>query len=403
MAVVGHVDEISRKMVVGWAADNEQWEREVEVAVFVNGKLAARFFANQFRDGLKGSVSKDATGKYGFEYLFEPSLSIIEEQKIEVKAVGASQLLPNGSKVLKAPPKLQSPLIPILVTSPGRSGTTLLMQRLSNYPEVVMNQLYPFEMKLCNYYSAAFKVLAAETDRKNSTDPDVMFGDKFRHVIGSNPYTRLGFHGITSSRRAIEHFFEETVPTAYAKAFRDMISEYYDILKQDQNKPFARYFVEKSVLDESARKGPRLFFGNIREIVLVRDPRDFLCSAKAFWKSSSDYAMRLVVHSYRRLEEISQQSTGDTMVIKYEDLVGTPAETMHRLGEFIGLGRPRDGGVEGESKMFGVHGTSSSPEASIGRWRKDLTEKEVELCEQRLAPFMEQFGYARQTEAVKIA
>jgi len=396
MALIGHVDEISRRTVVGWAADNEQWDREVEIAVFVNGKLFSRFPASQFRDGLKGSLSTEATGKYGFEFTFEPALSILDEHKIEVKVVGATQLLPNGTKVLKSPARLQSPLTPVMITSSGRSGTTVLMQWLSKYPELVMGQLYPYEMKLANYYSAAFRVLAAETDRKNSTDPDTMFGDKFRHLIGSNPYTRLGSHGVTTSRKALERFFEETVPTAYADTFRNLIQEYYNILKQDQNKPLARYFVEKSVLDEAARKGPRLFFGNVREIVLVRDPRDFLCSAKAFWKMSSEQALRLVVHSSRRLEEISLQAGPDTIVVKYEDLVGSPVETMQRIGDFIGLSRIKLSDTDNDKSLFGVHGTSSSPASSIGRWRSDLTEKEAEHCEQHLGSFMKYFEYLPQ-------
>jgi hypothetical protein len=397
MALIGHVDEISRKMVVGWAADNEHWDREVEIAVFVNGKLVGRFPAAQFRDGLKGSLSAEATGKYGFEFIFEPALAVLDEHKVEVKVVGAPQLLPNGAKTLKAPPQLQSPLTPIMVTSSGRSGTTLLMQWLSKYPELVMGQLYPYEMKLVNYYSAAFRVLAAETDRKNSTDPDTMFGEKFRYLIGSNPYTRPGFHSVTTARKALERFFEETVPTAYAETFRKLVQEYYNILKQDQNKPLARYFVEKSVLDEAARKGPRLIFGSVREIVLVRDPRDFLCSAKAFWKASNDQAMRLVIHSSRRLEEICLQAAPDTIVIKYEDLVAAPAETMQRIGDFIGLSRVKASDVDTDKNLFGIHGTSSSPASSVGRWRNDLTEKEVEYCEQHLGSFMKYFGYLPET------
>jgi Sulfotransferase family len=397
MALVGHVDEISRRTVIGWAADNENWERQVEVAIFVNGKLVARFPATQYRDGIKGTVAKDATGKYGFEHVFEPPLSSLDEYKIEVKVVGAPQPLPNGSKVLRGPPVMQSPLIPIMVSSAGRSGTTLLMQRLSAYPEVVMGQLYPYEVKLTNYYSAAFRVLAAETDRKNSTDPDTMFGEKFRYVIGSNPFTRLGYHGVTSNRRAIERFFEETVPSALAKTFRELIVDYYHILKQDQNKPYARYFVEKSGLEDVARRGPRILFGNVREIVLIRDPRDFLCSAKSFWKMTSEPAMRLVLQSCKRVEDINQNAGTDTILVKYEDLVSMPVETMERISDFIGVGRLKFSDVEADKSLFGIHATSSSPESSIGRWRNDLNEKEIEFCEQRLRSFMDLFGYTTET------
>jgi hypothetical protein len=394
MAVVGHVDHISRRTIIGWAADDQHWERQVPIEIFVNGKSVGRTVAAEEREGLAGALPKGATGKYGFEFTFNPALSIFDNYQIAVNANGAAQPLPNGTKELRAPPRTQGSLIPIMVTATGRSGTTVLMQRLSSYPEVVMGQQYPYEMKLSNYYSAAFRVLTAETDRANSTNPDFLFSKECRYMIGSNPYTVLGLHGAKSSQRSIERFFEETVPAAYAKTFRSLILDYYNILMADQNKPAARYFVEKSALDETARMGPRLFFGNAREIVLVRDPRDMLCSMKAFWKSSFESAVQLVTDSSRRIEEISKEKRSDVIVVKYEDLVLRPEETINGIADFVGLSRVKslDSGVE--NTLFGLHGTSASPASSIGRWRNDLNAQELEACERELGSFLERFGYA---------
>jgi hypothetical protein len=213
-------------------------------------------------------------------------------------------------------------------------------------------------------------------------------------MIGSNPYTLLGLHGVRSNHRLMERFFEDRVPSAYASTFKNLILDYYNILIEDQNKPLARYFVEKSALHEPARMGPRLFFGNVREILLVRDPRDLLCSIKAFWKASIEDALNLVADSSLRSEEIGRQKRSDLILVKYEDLVSRPEETLNRISDFIGLGRMKAFNSNSESDLFGVHGTSASPASSIGRWRNDLSAQEIEFCEQRLGSFMELFGYA---------
>jgi Sulfotransferase family len=395
MASVGRADEISRKSVIGWAADNENVAAEVELAIVVNGKEMGRIRAKDFRDDLT-SIAPGATGRYGFEFKFEPALSLFDDHNIEVKVADTDRVLPGGARKLSRPTMMAQPLLPILVTSSGRAGSTLLMQYLSQLPEVVVGYAYPYELKLANYYSAAFSVLAADEDRMNSTDPETMFDGKFRHLIGSNPYTRSGHHG----KRPLPYtrqFFDVRVPAIFAETFRSILLEYYTSLKSEQNKPSARFFAEKSSLDEVARKGPRIFFGTVREVVLVRDPRDQLCSSKAFWKLSSQQAMRLVIMASNRLEDIFQKADSDMIVVKYEDLVTDTAKTMQRVLGFIGVERSNGLGLEHDEKVFAVHATSKTPAASIGRWRTDLSEEEIEQCERHTEGYMKVFDYKART------
>jgi hypothetical protein len=393
MAIVGQADEISRRGVAGWAADTENPRNEVEIVILVNGAEVGRVRANEFRKGLD-AVVPGSTGRHGFEFKFDPELRIYEDYRIEVKLAGTDNLLAQGLKNLPRPALCTSSLVPILITSSGRAGSTLLMRYLSQFPEVVTGSAYPYELKLANYYSAAFSVLAADENRKHSTDPDTMFDPKFRYMIGSNPYTQSGHHGESAAKAVARHFFDERVPTLLAETFRTLLLEYYTGLKREQNKSSARYFAEKSSLDEIARKGPRIFFETLREIVLVRDPRDLLCSSKAFWKLSSDQALGIVVHACRRLEEIRLTADkDDTIVIKYEDLVVDRIKAMERIIDFIGVNRANSYGSTRDNELFEKHGTSKSPVSSVGRWRNDLSENEIEKCERYTRGYMSAFGY----------
>jgi hypothetical protein len=164
-------------------------------------------------------------------------------------------------------------------------------------------------------------------------------------------------------------------------------------LRDEQSKPSARFFAEKGEIDQIAREGVRLFFGMVREIVIVRDPRDVLCSAAAFWRLPHTEAFEMLQTTLPRLEEIYRQSDSDSFFIRYEDLIRKPVETWNDTYRFIGI-EPRALDISEEtSTLFGKHGTSGSPDQSIGRWRQDLTPDEIRQCNFTFQSFMRQFGY----------
>src|SRR5271167_3807645 len=103
MALIGHVDEISRRTIVGWVADDKDFGRQVEVAVFVDGKKVGQVAAGVPREAVKNSLPPGATGNYGYEFIFDPPLSVFDEYKIELRLVDTGENLPQGIKVLKRP------------------------------------------------------------------------------------------------------------------------------------------------------------------------------------------------------------------------------------------------------------------------------------------------------------
>jgi hypothetical protein len=86
-------------------------------------------------------------------------------------------------------------------------------------------------------------------------------------------------------------------------------------------------------------------------------------------------------------------------LVRYEDLVLEPEETIVRLLEYLELDsspalRRRIGAAAAKRT---AHGTSASPEASIGRWRRELPPQLQEDCEEAFGEAMELFGYSDST------
>jgi hypothetical protein len=47
-----------------------------------------------------------------------------------------------------------------------------------------------------------------------------------------------------------------------------------------------------------------------------------------------------------------------------------------------------------ETKLLDAHQTTDHPDASIGRWRRDLSPELAGICNEVLAPVLTEFGYS---------
>lgn len=400
MSLVGFVDEISRNLVAGWAIDTDHPERPIDVTVTVNRRAPVRLSANRPRPGLgermkarvKPELHAAITGAYGFEFPFKPPLSMFREHDVTVRFAETAAPLPRGAKKLSLPTSGNIGIVPLLVTASGRSGTTMLMQHLARHPGIVVADRYPFEIKLISYYARAYQVLVSGADRDKSSNPGTIDSD--RYFIGFNPFNRPGFYSIAKDRGVLENFFERTVPQTFVGAFSQLLLDYYGGLKADQGKTGAKYFAEKVSPDETVRKGARLLCGDARELLLIRDPRDIVCSSKAFWKVSAERAPGMISPVIRRLQAIYDAKSDHTMLVRYEDLITRSAETLAAIDRFLGLeGQSESANVPPDDALFSSHGTSRTPASSIGRWKTDLSNDEIAICEREFKEFLERFGY----------
>lgn len=391
MPVIGHTDSISRSCVQGWAIDTHRAAEPTALAIMVNGVEHGSCVADRPRPGLSQATNGAASDSCAFCFEFEPPLSVFAEQRIEVIDSLTRAPLPGGERTLPAPPPPEySPArVPILVTSTGRSGSTLLMSEFASHPDIVVADRYPFEIKHIAYYAAVFRTLALDNDRARSTHPDTMLSNKTR-VIGSNPYHAPGFFDLAKPRQLLQEFHERHIPAELATLFRRLVLEFYDILAASQDKLQAPFLCEKGDINPACRQATRLFFGGVKEIAVVRDPRDLLCSAIAFWKLQPDAALAMLKTTLPELEAIARSPSADTLVIRYEDLVLEGAPTRRQMSDFLGI----DLRHAAQAKpVAGSHRTSSNPAASVGRWKADLNPAQIAACDEAFGSYMARFGY----------
>ncbi len=288
---------------------------------------------------------------------------------------------------------------PVMLTALGRSGTTLAMHSLAAAPEIVVDGGYPYERGFGRYWMHAAKVLS---DPADPGSPAVKDFQRDLTQLPTNPFTKG-----TIDPEAVAWVVAEQ-PRLIGELAQRAIDGYYGSVAHGADKDSATHFAEKFPPTEAQPVATELY-GATREIFLVRDFRDVLCSIRAFNEQRGfqgfgraessdelDYVKRLS-GSATRLAESWRRREGHALLVRYEDLVRDPNDTLARVGEYLGL--PASSihtmveATADRSDRLSTHRTTASSAASIGRWRTDLPSELIEACEQALGSSLAVFGY----------
>jgi hypothetical protein len=296
-------------------------------------------------------------------------------------------------------------LHPLMVTSPGRAGTTWTMRLLSEHPGIVAMREYPYEFRAGRYWLHLLETLSKPADPIDSVTTSSFFLG--RTHVGQHPFFPIYRPDATpinawAGRAYVEHlaaFCQQSIDGCYLEV----------AAMQGQENPV--YFAEKHVPDRFPVVGHEID-PRARELFLIRDYRDILSSIVAFnqrrgyfgfgrdnYATDEDYLRQHLAKSLRRFRRSWEERSHQSLLLRYEDLITHPVETLRAVFTYLDL-NAKDATIESilhraaqDTSQLHQHQTSESPAASIGRWRRDLDPNLQAVCTEVLGEHLVAFGY----------
>lgn len=188
-----------------------------------------------------------------------------------------------------------------------------------------------------------------------------------------------------------------------------------------QNPASWSHWVEKTTSTEIYAVEVGEWFPKAKFIHLVRDPRDNYSSLKSGWQRryqhQEDSRFTLLQSLLdrgglgMRMAATNQEALGQDryMVLRFEDLVESPAHHLAALADFIGIAyhptleMPTVNGVPWPGNNFDGMTFKGLSAANVGRWSERIEEWETSIIEGHLGNVMERFGYELSTSSAERA
>jgi hypothetical protein len=194
--------------------------------------------------------------------------------------------------------------------------------------------------------------------------------------------------------------------------FHGRVQNSYEQAAAIQKRPNAVFFIERGAPYTAAQALLPELYPGAREIILVRDFRDMVASMLAyneqrgfqFFGRNSVVSDEEYIAAYGRaavrLLQAANERSDTSYLLKYEDLIRRPEETLKAVLAYLGLSAEPDvidrmlrDAESVASTDQDLHRTSTDAEASIGRWRRDLEPSLQAACEDAFGETLASLGY----------
>ena len=292
-----------------------------------------------------------------------------------------------------------------MVTTLGRTGSSWLVQLLGSHPEILALDPFRVDARMATYWAEVCRALvnpASYSSPLGALQPD-------------NDLWWLGRGGAVpppDDIGDIQHWLATTHVTEVASFCRDRIQSFYRHAGALEGRgTHARFAVEKL----NPTWVPDMvweLFPSAREIFLVRDFRDVLASVLDFnrrrgheafgrgdFGSDESYVRRKVRVDGESLLAAWRARRDRALLIRYEDLVLQPQETVARILAHLGMATDAASATTfirtdlRVDESTAAHRTTTNAAASVGRWRHDLDAPLQRICDEVLGDVLLGFGY----------
>ena len=271
---------------------------------------------------------------------------------------------------------------PLILNSIGRSGSSLMMNFLSCHPEICVEGDHPFE----NAFAKKSFLNLANAFPTKSEQSSAEGNHELAYTSAPNSFSTDLLNCIT---KVVKHYHEVSS-------------------QQADNHSSLTYWCEKNLSPSSLLWEA---CSGTREIILVRDPRDIICSTlnfnkkrgttkfgRQFVKSDEEFISFRAKMANSWVVEPYKLNKSKVCLIKYEDLIGATRSELEKVWNYLGLeggatNRTLENDLETALQDRNSHMTSPDKFSSIGRWKKQLQPNLVKLCERHFSDFMATFGY----------
>jgi hypothetical protein len=301
------------------------------------------------------------------------------------------------------PPSMQ----PVMLTSPGRSGSTLTMRTLAEHPDIIVHDRFPYETNVFSYWMHFLHVLAAPAD---TSQVEPFWRDPKR--LPPFPYLfKDPAKGLAPREQAaLDRLYATDQIEELARVAQAAVESFYREYAGTTKRTAPAFFAEKIVPAGHVRRIMRLLYPQAREIFLVRDPRDTLVSVLAFHAKqgfadfgpgrvdSDEQLVGLIRRSILSLTQLWKSTSNRGSLIRYEDLVCSPTEQIRTMLNDLELDSSPNivdamvkAGKETTANV-NAHRTSAGGASSIGRWKQDLEPRLQKLCDEAFDGLLDELG-----------
>jgi hypothetical protein len=347
--------------------------------------------------------------KAGFHFVLT-SVGLPIDFTVDVEAVSA-----NGKRVLLGRVRgrrrqlrtaFKPSVQPIVVNTMGRTGSSWFVALLAEHPEVLaLNPFLGYEAKMTSYWAELLRALSEPKSYMMAVQAQ---SERKRWWLGDERPTPLP---ISKPHTGMPRWLGGANVENLAYMCQLEVDGFYRRLGQLEGRPGTRYFVEKSFSGLTPRVLSELY-PNGREIVLVRDFRDVACSILDYnakrgfelwgrdrFKGERPWLGHLRGLALQLLSDLRERAE-QSHVVRYEDLVTNPEDTLVDAFTYLGLEGDRDlarRALDAVSEMAPhvqeAHRTSNTVDASVGRWKRGCPPKRRKAFAEAFDDLLPEFGY----------